>query len=52
MHNYVAVLTAERGLDHIRSRMNIASASTHYRKHFLGPLIGTFQDNWLGYENS
>jgi len=42
MHNYVAVLTAERGLDHIRSRMNIASASTHYRKHLFGTLKGKF----------
>jgi len=32
--------TSERGADY-----------THYRKHFLGTLMGTLEDNWLGYEN-
>lgn len=28
-----------------------ATDSTHYRNHFLGTLIGTFEDNWLGNES-
>jgi hypothetical protein len=30
---------SERGADYV-----------HYRKHFLGTLMGTLEGNWLGYE--
>jgi hypothetical protein len=35
----------------IRYSGRAASNITHYRKHFLGTLVGAFEAIWLGYEN-